>query len=1107
MGIKQYFLMTDYSLWEVIINGDSPAPTRVVNGVLQLVAPSTTEQRLARKNELKACGTLLMALPDKHQLKFNFYKDTKTLMKAIEKSTTEPVSVIASVSTVSAKMLVSSLLNVDSLSNAVIYLIFASQSSCPQLNNDDLKQIDVDDLKEMDLKWQMAMLTARARRFLQRTRRNLGANRPTSMGFDMSKVECYNYHRKGHIAKECRSPKDSKRNGEEPTNYALMAFSSSSSSSDNELRDNALVSLRQTLEKAKQERDDLKLKLEKFQTSFKNLTELLASQTNAKTGLGYNSQVFTHAMFDCDDYLSSESDESLPPSRIYDRYQSGNGYHAVPLAYTGTFMPPKPDLVFNDVPNDVETDHPTFNVKLGPTKPAHDLHMVPAVVFTQSNLLGLKDFLSAVEITAASYVVSAAKLPILNPNEFDLWKMRIEQYFLMTDYSLWEVIINGDSVISRVVIDGIVQPSTQLTAEQKLARKNELKARGTLLIALPDKHPLKFNSHKDAKTLMEAIEKHFGGNTETKKVQKTLLKQQFENFTGSSYENSDQIHDRLQKLVSQLEIHRVSLSQEDVNLKFLRSLPSEWKTHTLIWRNKVDLEEHSLDDLFNISAASSFSAICAQVPVSSQPSIDSLSNAVIFSFFASQSNSPRLDNEDLKQIDVDDLEEIDLRWQTAMLTMKARRFLQKTGRNMGDNRTMGFDMSKVECYNCHKKGHFAKECRSLKDTRRTGTAEPQRKTTPVETSTSNALVSQCDGIGSYDWSYQAEEEPTNFALMAIPSSSSPNNEVQSCSPTFTKAYKQLHAQYDSQTIEFRKSRLDFVSYQAALESIESRLVVLPPSGRYHDVPPPITGNFMPPKPDLVFNTAPLDVKSTHSAYNVQLSPAKPAHAKSHTNESMAHIIEDWVSDLEVESEPNDQQNVSSSAQTTEHVKTPRHSVKAPIPVVTPKPTCPKTSCSGKKKNRKTCFVCRSMDHLTKDCKFHDKPQTKPSPRNYAHRSFYKQHASFSNIYPQKHIVPAAVLSKSKPVFVIAVRPVSIIVLKIMNSRPKYAHRLDTKSKSIIRMHKTHSHFLKSSNSSSRVTAAKAKVVTAKGKQGKWVWKPKCPILDDSHDSIRIYNTR
>nr|GFD07088.1 ribonuclease H-like domain-containing protein [Tanacetum cinerariifolium] len=179
-------------------------------------------------------------------------------------------------------------------------------------------------------------------------------------------------------------------------------------------------------------------------------------------------------------------------------------------------------------------------------------------------------------------VVAAANLSILNPNEFDLWKMRIEQYFLMTDYSLWEVILNGDSSAPTRVVDGLVQVAAPTTVEQRLAKKNELKARGTLLIALPDKHQLKFNTHKDAKPLMEDIKKRFGGNKETKKVQKTLLKQQYKNFNGLSFESLDQIHDRLQNLISQLEILGESLSQEDINLKFLRSLPTEWRTHTLI---------------------------------------------------------------------------------------------------------------------------------------------------------------------------------------------------------------------------------------------------------------------------------------------------------------------------------------------------------------------------------------------------------------------------------------------------------------------------------------------------------------------------------------------
>nr|GEW26881.1 hypothetical protein [Tanacetum cinerariifolium] len=274
--------------------------------------------------------------------------------------------------------------------------------------------------------------------------------------------------------------------------------------------------------------------------------------------------------------------------------------------------------------------------------------------------------------------------------------MRIEKYFLMTDYSLWEVILNGDSPASTRVVDGVLQPVALTTAEQRLARKNEMKARGTLLMALPDKHQLKFNSHNDAKTLMEAIKKMFGVNAETKKVQKTLLKQQYENFTGSNTESLDQIHDRLQKLISQLEILRVFFLQEDINLKFLRSLPYDWRTHTLIWRNKTDLKEQSLDDLFSnlkiyeaevkssstantttqniafvsssntdstnepVSVAASVSAVSAKIPVSSLLIVDSLSNVVIYLFFASHS------------IDADDLEEMDLKWQMAMLTVRAR---------------------------------------------------------------------------------------------------------------------------------------------------------------------------------------------------------------------------------------------------------------------------------------------------------------------------------------------------------------------------------------------------------------------------------------------------
>nr|GEX16614.1 putative ribonuclease H-like domain-containing protein [Tanacetum cinerariifolium] len=305
--------------------------------------------------------------------------------------------------------------------------------------------------------------------------------------------------------------------------------------------------------------------------------------------------------------------------------------------------------------------------------------------------------------------------------------MRIEQYFLMTNYSLLEVILNCDSPSPTRIVDGDVQIIAPTTAEQRLAKKNELKAKGTLLMALPDKHQLKFNIHKDAKTLMEAIEKRFGSNKETKKVQKTLHKQQYENFSGTSSESLDQIHDRLQKLISQLDILDETISQEDINLKFLRSLPSDQNTQNIAFvsSNNTDNTNKSVSAIPSVSAASS------KAIVSTLLNVDSLSDAVIYSFFASQSNSPQLHNEDLKQIDPDDLGEMDLKWQMVMHTMRARRFLKRTGRNLGANGTdtIGFDMSKFECYNCHKRGHFAREYRSPRDNKNKDTP---RSTVPVE---------------------------------------------------------------------------------------------------------------------------------------------------------------------------------------------------------------------------------------------------------------------------------------------------------------------------------------------------------------------------------------
>ncbi|GJT54328.1 hypothetical protein Tco_0989382 [Tanacetum coccineum] len=174
-----------------------------------------------------------------------------------------------------------------------------------------------------------------------------------------------------------------------------------------------------------------------------------------------------------------------------------------------------------------------------------------------------------------AHMIAASKVPMLKPSEFELWRMRIEQYIQMIDYALWEVIENGNTIPKTTTVEGVEKIIPPTTAEEKAQRRLELKARSTLLMGIPSEHQLKFNSIKYAKSLLQAVKKRFGGNAATKKTQRNLLKHQYENFTASSSEVLDQTFDRLQKLISQLEIHSESILQEDVNQKFLRSLSPE----------------------------------------------------------------------------------------------------------------------------------------------------------------------------------------------------------------------------------------------------------------------------------------------------------------------------------------------------------------------------------------------------------------------------------------------------------------------------------------------------------------------------------------------------
>ncbi|GJU86758.1 ribonuclease H-like domain-containing protein [Tanacetum coccineum] len=206
---------------------------------------------------------------------------------------------------------------------------------------------------------------------------------------------------------------------------------------------------------------------------------------------------------------------------------------------------------------------------------------------------------------------------------------------------------------------------------------------------------------------------------------------------------------------------------------------------------------------------------------SPQVSTANLSDATVYAFLANQPNGSQLVHEDLEQIHEDDLEEMDLKWQLALLSMRAKRFFQKTGKKITINEsdTAGYDKAKVECFNCHKMGHFTRECRVPRNQEnRTRNQETTRRTMNVEDTSSKEMVA-IDGDG-FDWSYMADDEaPTNMAFMAFSDS-----EVYTCSKTSLKNNETLKTQYDELRVEFNKSEFNLANYKRGLASVEEQLV-------------------------------------------------------------------------------------------------------------------------------------------------------------------------------------------------------------------------------------------------------------------------------------------
>ncbi|GJV06366.1 putative ribonuclease H-like domain-containing protein [Tanacetum coccineum] len=781
------------------------------------------------------------------------------------------------------------------------------------------------------------------------------------------------------------------------------------------------------------------------------------------------------------------------------------------------------------------------------------------------------------------------KIPIIKKGEYYIWSMRMRQYICHTNQNLWDVIVNGDLEEESAPTGETSAPTGETsappalkTAKQLAAKRNQERVKSILLLAIPDEYLLKFYNVVDVKSPWAAIKARFGGNEESKKMQKNVLKHQFENFTTASNESLDKAYDRFQKLISQLEVHGAPISKEDINQKFLRSLPPSWNQIALIMRNKPDIDEIDIDDLYNnlrvyedemkrsssststsqnlaflssenASSTNEVSTASGDFGVStaggiSQVSTTPCSHDVACSFFAQPTTSPQLENEDFQQIDEDDLEELDLRWQVAMLTVRVKKFIQKTGRNLDfkEKRHVSLDKSKIECYNCHRKGHFARECRSGRNQGRRSYGDNGRSNAPTNESSSQALVAQ-DGLGGYDWSNDFEVEPVNYALMAISSSSSSSssdNEVQKCSKQCLESFKTLQKNYDSEREKHRRARLEIQGYELALESLESRILVheknevawgekynqtsardktglgygtqlnemsnnsktdseislgvfdvrssdeenTPANDRFskadgfHAVLPPITGNFLTPRADISF--AGLD----EYAIRKKIIEDKV-------------IIEDWNSD--------DEDDVF-EVQTISPVKTNEtQTVKTRVDKIGQ--TSQKQGIGFKK--IKAYFIYKSTDHLIKDCNFHDKQSQEPKLKSVVNTGPRVDKPVWDNTkrvnqqnfskYPhlRKTFVPSGVLTRTGLITPVkqnekrAVHTVSTVRL-VSTARPRsYYTKPAFRPKDLKQDVKTFG------VQNMTTAGTRAVVNTGKGKmdtdlkKSRWVWRPKGNYLD------------
>ncbi|GKB89840.1 putative ribonuclease H-like domain-containing protein [Tanacetum coccineum] len=547
--------------------------------------------------------------------------------------------------------------------------------------------------------------------------------------------------------------------------------------------------------------------------------------------------------------------------------------------------------------------------------------------------------------------------------------MKMEHYLDHTDYPLWEVIQKGNGpVLVSTDTNGVMKVLPPKTAKETLAGERERKARTTLLLALPEDHLAKFHKMIDAKEMWAAIKSRFGGNEESKKMQ------------------------------NQLEIHGATLSTEDAYQKFLRSLPSAWSQVAFVLRTKPGVDNLNFDDLYNklrdfesdVKGSTRSSLRTQNVAFVSSENTDStndVSTAYVgsttsgnnsqkefpstISLLTNQSSYPQLDHKDLEQLDEFDLEEIDLKWQVAMISMRLKKINNKSGRRIhfDTKEPVGFDKTKVECYNFHKTRHFARECRSKRN------QDSKRK-------------------DAWNSGYKAKDNGRK--------------------PRMRKITLLLWLS----TIQLQTLRYDgILSYEnEVLQSVfmnkESDLENQPLYDRFvkegmHVIPPPMTRNYMPSGPDIEIDysqftygpkqsqpseseTQTSDFDTCESNFSVETPELVTEPVVNEPNVvsqpkvwSDAPIIKEYESDSDDDcvSAPSKEQEQPSFAfvSTDKHVKTPRETVKNQF-THSKSPKVDKKGL-GYGFTMKACFVCGSFSHLIRDCDFHEKRMAKQAELN------------------------------------------------------------------------------------------------------------------------------